>query len=75
IWTLSRDTVYNQFNFFVKHLLEFEHLFEFDKSNQTLKVVTPDYLEALLLRDQIMVTWAEENNFKKLENAITSNVY
>ena len=71
----SRDTVYNQFNFFVKHLLEFEHLFEFDKSNQTLKVVTPDYLEALLLRDQIMVTWAEENNFKKLENAITSNVY
>lgn len=72
VWT-SRGTSYNQFNYFIKHLLSFDKFIFFDKSNSTVEIMQGERaaVRELLSHHEYLEKLAGEGNITKLREEYT----
>lgn len=72
VWT-SRGSTYNQFNYFVKHLLHFESFVEYDKNTATLQIEPSQRMAvmALLTQHEYLEELAAEGKFEQLRKEYT----
>lgn len=72
VWT-SRGTSYNQFNYFIKHLLSFDNIINYDKANATVEIIQGERsaVKELLSHHAYLEKIAAEGNVTKLREEYT----